>query len=49
MRVDTPFRILGYPGFAMLLFGAALVGAVLLLVDIVTHDRWHEKPTEGGR
>jgi len=48
MRVETAFQILGYPGFAMLLFGAALVGAVLLLMDIVTHDRWHRKPTEGG-
>jgi ubiquinone biosynthesis protein len=39
MRVDTAFRILGYPGFAILLFLAAALGGILLLLDIAVHDR----------
>lgn len=39
MRVETSFRILGYPGVAMLLFLAAVVGGVLLLVDIRRNDQ----------
>ena len=38
MRVETTFRILGYPGLAMLLFLAAVVGGVLLVLNIVLHD-----------
>ncbi|HEX8276970.1 MAG TPA: AarF/UbiB family protein [Longimicrobiaceae bacterium] len=38
MRVETTFRILGYPGLAMLLFLAAVVGCVLLVLNIVLHD-----------
>lgn len=44
MQVDTDFRILGYPGLAMLLFVVALVGAVWLFLGILTHDR---EPTDG--
>jgi ubiquinone biosynthesis protein len=39
VRVDTDFRILGYPGLAILLFVGAVVGGVVLLYDIVSHDR----------
>ncbi|MBY0493968.1 MAG: AarF/ABC1/UbiB kinase family protein [Cyanobacteria bacterium] len=39
MRVDTTFRILGYPGLAMILFVLAGVGAAYLAVQIVRHDR----------
>ena len=39
MRVDSTFRILGYPGFAMILFLLAGVGAAYLAVQIVRHDR----------
>jgi predicted unusual protein kinase regulating ubiquinone biosynthesis (AarF/ABC1/UbiB family) len=46
MRVETSFRILGYPGFAMLLFTAAVVGGVLLLVSILLHDRPDSRPRE---
>jgi predicted unusual protein kinase regulating ubiquinone biosynthesis (AarF/ABC1/UbiB family) len=46
MRVETSFRILGYPGFAMLLFTAAVVGGVLLLVSILLHDRPGSRPRE---
>lgn len=39
MRVETAFRLFGYPGFAMLCFLAAAAGGVALLWDIVRHDR----------
>jgi ubiquinone biosynthesis protein len=39
MRVETTFRILGYPGFAMILFLLAGIGAAYLAVQIVRHDR----------
>ena len=39
MRVDSGFRILGYPGFAMLLFILAGAGAAYLAIQIIRHDR----------
>ena len=39
MRVETTFRILGYPGLAMLLFLAAAGAAVLLIAGIFISDR----------
>ncbi|MEX2584103.1 MAG: AarF/UbiB family protein [Gemmatimonadota bacterium] len=39
MQVETSFRIMGYPGVAMLLFIAAAAGGGILLFDIATHDR----------
>jgi ubiquinone biosynthesis protein len=39
MQVDTEFRILGYPGLAILLFLGAVVGGMILLYEIITHDR----------
>jgi ubiquinone biosynthesis protein len=39
MRVQTSFRILGYPGYATILFVAAVAGSLLLVVDITLHDR----------
>jgi len=38
MRVDTTFKILGYPGLAMILFIIAGVGGLWLAVNIITHD-----------
>jgi ubiquinone biosynthesis protein len=38
MHVDTPFRILGYPGLAILLFAAAALCGIGLVVIIITHD-----------
>jgi predicted unusual protein kinase regulating ubiquinone biosynthesis (AarF/ABC1/UbiB family) len=38
MRVDTPFKILGYPGLAMILFIIAGVGGIWLAVNILTND-----------
>ena len=39
MQVETSFRILGYPGLAMLCFLAAAGGGFALVVSIVAHDR----------
>lgn len=39
MRVDTTFRLFGYPGFAILLFLLAAGAGVLLLLSIVAKDR----------
>jgi ubiquinone biosynthesis protein len=43
MRVDTPFRIFGYPGLAMLLFLAAAAGGFWLVVGTYIQDRKSEK------
>ena len=39
MRVPTTFRLLGYPGIAIVLFLAAAAGGIALVVVIVLHDR----------
>jgi ubiquinone biosynthesis protein len=39
MAVPTDFRLLGYPGLAMIFFLAAAAGAAWLALHIVTHDR----------
>jgi hypothetical protein len=39
MRVETAFRILGYPGFAILLFLLAAGARIALVFSIVRHDR----------
>ena len=39
MQVPTTFRILGYPGLAILFFLAAACGGVALVVSILTSDR----------
>jgi ubiquinone biosynthesis protein len=39
MQVDTDFRILGYPGLAILLFLGAVIGGIILLYEIIAHDR----------
>jgi hypothetical protein len=44
MRVDTDFRLLGYPGLAILCFFAAALGGVVLLVNIFLQDRAYRKP-----
>jgi hypothetical protein len=38
MRVETSFRILGYPGLAMLCFIAAASGGLTLVWNIVRSD-----------
>jgi ubiquinone biosynthesis protein len=39
MRVETRFRLFGYPGFAMLFFLAAAAGASWLALTILSSDR----------
>jgi ubiquinone biosynthesis protein len=39
MNVQTSFTILGYPGFAILLFVGAVIGGLALVYDIIKHDR----------
>ena len=39
MRVETSFRILGYPGLAMLFFLGAAIGGSLMVVQILRSDR----------
>jgi len=39
MQVPTPFRILGYPGLAILCFAAAAAGGLWLSVTILAKDR----------
>ena len=38
MRVETSFKILGYPGFAMIFFLLAAIAGVALVVTIVMTD-----------
>jgi len=50
MRIETSFRIFGYPGLAMLLFLAAAGGGCALLVDILwTDERSRRKSAPGPR
>jgi predicted unusual protein kinase regulating ubiquinone biosynthesis (AarF/ABC1/UbiB family) len=46
MRVETSFRVLGYPGLAILCFLAAAAGGVWLLVNIFVHDRRSERAAQ---
>ncbi|MEP6635796.1 MAG: AarF/UbiB family protein [Acidobacteriota bacterium] len=38
MRVETSFRILGYPGFPMIFFLIAAIAGIALVVSIVVYD-----------
>ncbi len=44
MRVETPFRIFGYPGLAMVCFLAAAAGGLVLVGQILAHDRRARTP-----
>ena len=39
MQVPTTFRLLGYPGLAMILFVLAAGGGAMLAIQIINHDR----------
>jgi predicted unusual protein kinase regulating ubiquinone biosynthesis (AarF/ABC1/UbiB family) len=43
MRVETPFRLFGYPGLAMLLFLAAVAGGFYLVVSTFVRDAKRRK------
>jgi hypothetical protein len=38
MRVETSFKILGYPGFAMIFFLLAAIAGIALVITIVSTD-----------
>jgi len=38
MRVETPFRLFGYPGLAIVLFLAAAIGGIWLALTILVND-----------
>ena len=42
MRVDTTFRIWGYPGLAILFFLGAAGAGVILLINIFFYDKSHD-------
>lgn len=43
MRVETDFRLFGYPGLAILCFLAAAGGGLALIIEILRHDRGSRK------
>jgi len=43
MRVETAFRMFGYPGLAILLFLSAAAGGFWLVISIFAQDRRSEK------
>jgi len=49
MRVDTEFKIFGYPGIAIIFFGLAAVGGLSLAMVIIFQDeritRRNDKPS----
>jgi ubiquinone biosynthesis protein len=47
MRVQTDFTLMGYPGFAIICFIAAALGAAVLLVNIWFQDRRAGKKAGG--
>jgi predicted unusual protein kinase regulating ubiquinone biosynthesis (AarF/ABC1/UbiB family) len=47
MRVDTPFRILGYPGLPMIFFLLATIAGIVLVGSIVFYDKHPRKKTGG--
>src|SRR5437773_6507220 len=48
MRVETSFRILGYPGFPVIFFLLAAIAALVLVVSIVFYDKHPKKKTNGS-
>jgi ubiquinone biosynthesis protein len=49
MRVETSFKILGYPGLAIILFLIAAMGGLWLAFHIVSADRRAPKQRPGTR
>jgi len=45
MRVETSFRIMGYPGLAMLFFLLAACGAAWMAIGILKNDHHSRRPT----
>ena len=47
MRVDTPFRILGYPGLPMIFFLLATIAGLILIGSITFYDKHPRKKSNG--
>jgi ubiquinone biosynthesis protein len=48
MRVETSFRILGYPGLPMIFFMLAAIAGLILAASIVFYDKHPRKKSDGG-
>jgi len=49
MRVETSFRILGYPGLPMIFFMLAAIAGLALAASIIFYDKYPRKKSRGGR
>ena len=47
MRVETSFRLFGYPGLPMIFFLLAAIGALILIFNILLYDKKPKKKEEG--
>jgi predicted unusual protein kinase regulating ubiquinone biosynthesis (AarF/ABC1/UbiB family) len=48
MRVETSFRIFGYPGLPTIFFLMAAIAGVVLIVSIIFYDKHPKKKTDGS-
>jgi ABC-type polysaccharide/polyol phosphate export permease len=48
MRIETNFRLMGYPGLAILCFLAAAAGGFWLVISIFVKDHQSRKKSKGG-
>ena len=48
MRVETSFRIFGYPGLPMIFFMLAAIAGLALAISIVFYDKYPRKKPGGG-
>ena len=46
MRVETSFKIFGYPGFPTIFFLLAAIAGILLIINIVFYDEKPKKKSE---
>ena len=47
MRIETSFRLFGYPGLPMIFFLLAAIGALILIFNILLYDKKPKKKEEG--
>jgi ubiquinone biosynthesis protein len=48
MRVETSFRIMGYPGLPMIFFMLAAIAGLILAASIVLSDKHPRKKSRGN-
>ncbi|MEK6335006.1 MAG: AarF/UbiB family protein [Acidobacteriota bacterium] len=48
MRIESSFRILGYPGLPMIFFMLAAIAGLALAASIVFYDKYPRKKKDGG-